>query len=60
MANEEDPDTALAIMDDYERRLELQLELSKWYFRKVMQLIYAMATAIAVHLAFGYVRSWLA
>ncbi len=54
---EEDFGTALAIMGDYERRLQLRLELKKWYVRKFMQLIWLMTTGIAVHIAFGYFRS---
>ena len=54
---EEDFGTALTIMDDYERRLQLRLELKKWYVRKFMQLIWLVTTGIAVHIAFGYFRS---
>ena len=54
---EEDFGTALAVMDDYERRLELRLKLKKWYVRKFMLLIWLVTAGIAVHIAFGYFRS---
>ena len=54
---EEDFGTALAIMDDYERRLELRLEIKKWYVRKFNLLFWLVIAAIAVKIAFGYFGS---
>ena len=54
---DEDFGTALAVMDDYERRLELRLEIKKWYVRKFNLLFWLVIAAIAVKIAFGYLRS---
>ena len=54
---EEDFGTALAIMDDYERRLKLRLEIEKWYVRKFNLLFWLVIAAIAVKIAFGYFGS---
>ena len=54
---DEDFGTALAVMDDYERRLELRLEIKKWYVRKFNLLFWLVIAAIAVKIAFGYFGS---
>ena len=54
---DEDFGTALAVMDDYERRLNLRLELEKWYVRKFNLLFWLVIAAMAVKIAFNYFGS---